>query len=224
MAKQDRAIRTRRTILEAAAVVFDERGYDAATINEILARAEVTKGALYFHFASKEELAHAVVQSQVSTTPLCAELPRSSKMQELVDIGLIFTHRLLTDPVLRGSVRLSIEHSAAAPHRAGQFSDWTALHTRTLMEGKERGEVLPHVMPSEVAELIVAAYGGINALSQTVSGRRDLERRAICLYEHLMPGVAVPAVLARLDIAPGRGARALAELERQRAAAPAGVT
>ncbi|RLV01521.1 TetR family transcriptional regulator [Streptomyces griseocarneus] len=224
MAKQDRAIRTRRAILEAAAVVFDERGYDAATINEILARAEVTKGALYFHFTSKEELAHAVVQSQVSAAPLCPELPRSCKMQELVDIGMIFTHRLLSDPVLRGSVRLSIEHSAAAPHRTGQFSDWTALHTRTLMEGKERGEVLPHVMPSEVAELIVAAYGGINALSQTVSGRRDLECRAVCLYEYLMPGVAVPAVLARLDIAPGRGARALAELERQRAAAPAGVT
>ncbi|MEU5424073.1 ScbR family autoregulator-binding transcription factor [Streptomyces olivoreticuli] len=223
MAKQDRAIRTRRAILEAAAVVFDERGYDAATISEILARAEVTKGALYFHFASKEDLARAVVQTRMSVTALRPELPRSSKMQELVDIGMIFTHRLLVDPVLRGSVRLSIEHSATAAHRDGRFDEWTELHTRTLMEGKERGEVLPHVMPSEVAELIVAAYGGINALSQTVCGRADLERRAIVLYEHLMPGVAVPAVLARLDIAPGRGARALAELERQRAATPAGV-
>ncbi|MBT2384042.1 ScbR family autoregulator-binding transcription factor [Streptomyces sp. ISL-11] len=231
MVKQDRAIRTRRTILEAAAVVFDERGYDAATINEILARAEVTKGALYFHFPSKEELAHAVVDAQVSATPVRPALAGSSRMQELVDLGMIFAHRLLTDPVLRGSVRLTMEHSSTAPGRSGPFTGWAELHTRILTEGKERGEVLPHVVPSEVAELIVAAYGGINALSQTVSSKADLERRAIVLYEHLLPSVALPAVLARLDIAPGRGARALAELERQRsvpgperrAAAPAGA-
>ncbi|MGJ3560236.1 TetR family transcriptional regulator [Streptomyces sp. INA 01156] len=39
MARQERAIRTRRTILDAAAAVFDERGYTSATIGEILDRA-----------------------------------------------------------------------------------------------------------------------------------------------------------------------------------------
>lgn len=39
MAQQDRAIRTRRSILEAAAAVFDERGYNSATVGEILTRA-----------------------------------------------------------------------------------------------------------------------------------------------------------------------------------------
>ncbi|MFD6749883.1 TetR family transcriptional regulator, partial [Streptomyces anthocyanicus] len=57
MAKQDRAIRTRQTILDAAAQVFEKQGYQAATITEILKVAGVTKGALYFHFQSKEELA-----------------------------------------------------------------------------------------------------------------------------------------------------------------------
>ncbi len=54
---QDRAILTRQAILTAAAGVFEERGYRAATISEILARAGVTRGALYFHFPSKEDLA-----------------------------------------------------------------------------------------------------------------------------------------------------------------------
>ncbi|MFF7726046.1 ScbR family autoregulator-binding transcription factor [Streptomyces sp. NPDC008001] len=214
MAKQDRAIRTRQNILEAAAVVFDERGYDAATINEILARAEVTKGALYFHFPSKEDLALAVVDAQTEATSALLDLPGGCRMQRLVDLGMVFAHQLLVDPVLRGSVRLTMEHgSPALPHRihrSGPFAGWTEIHTRLLAEGKERGEVLPDVVPSEVAELIVGAFGGINALSQSVSDRADLERRAIVLYEHLMPSVAVPAVLARLDMAPGRGARALA--------------
>lgn len=57
MVQQQRAIRTRRVFLEAAAEVFDEHGYDAATISAILERAGLTRGALYFHFTSKEELA-----------------------------------------------------------------------------------------------------------------------------------------------------------------------
>ncbi|WP_171164497.1 ScbR family autoregulator-binding transcription factor [Streptomyces sp. I05A-00742] len=218
MAKQDRAIRTRRTILEAAAAVFDERGYDAATITEILARAEVTKGALYFHFASKEELALAVIDAQLTDAPQDFELPMTSKMQQLVDMGLVFAHRLRTDPLLRGSVRLTLDQGSTALNRSGPFHGWTQVHARVLTLGKERGEVLPHVVPSDTAELIVGAYAGINTMSQVVTGRADLERRAISLYEHVMPSVAVPSVLARLDMAPGRGARALAEAEQLREA------
>ncbi|KJY42960.1 gamma-butyrolactone-binding protein [Streptomyces sp. NRRL B-1568] len=219
MAKQDRAIRTRQSILEAAAVVFDERGYDAATITEILARAEVTKGALYFHFASKEELALAVIDAQMPDTVQPAAPTSSSKMQELVDMGMIFAHRLLDDALLRGSVRLTLDHGSTNLNRSSPFHGWTELHTRILTEGKERGEVLPHVVPADTAELIVGAYAAINTMSQAVSNRVDLERRATVLYEHLMPSVAVPSVLARLDMAPGRGARALAEVERMRKSA-----
>ncbi|MBH1934645.1 TetR/AcrR family transcriptional regulator [Streptomyces sp. AV19] len=222
MAKQDRAIRTRRTILEAAAVVFDERGYEAATITEILARAEVTKGALYFHFASKEDLAHAVIDAQLVEAPRLPEPPVTSRMQQLVDLGMVFAHRMADDPLLRGSVRLTLDQGSAALNRSGPFHGWTRLHVRVLAEGKERGEVLPHVVPADTAELIVGAYAGINTMSQAATRRADLERRAIALYEHVMPSIAVPSVLARLDVAPGRGARALAEAERLRAAGAAG--
>ncbi|MDX6353778.1 MAG: hypothetical protein QOF98_681, partial [Streptomyces sp.] len=64
MAQQDRALVTRRKILEAAANIFEKDGYRAATITDILKVANVTKGALYFHFASKEELAQAVLEVQ----------------------------------------------------------------------------------------------------------------------------------------------------------------
>lgn len=222
MAKQDRAIRTRRTILEAAAVVFDERGYEAATITEILSRAEVTKGALYFHFASKEDLAHAVIDAQLVEAPRLPEPPATSRMQQLIDLGMVFAHRMVDDPLLRGSVRLTLEQGSTSLNRSGPFQGWTRLHVRVLAEGKERGEVLPHVVPADTAELIVGAYAGINTMSQAVTGRADLERRAIALYEHVMPSVAVPSVLARLDMAPGRGARALAEAARLCAAGAAG--
>ena len=67
MARQERAIRTRQVILEAAGAVFDEHGYAATTISMVLERAAVTKGALYFHFPSKESLAQAVLDERGGT-------------------------------------------------------------------------------------------------------------------------------------------------------------
>ncbi|MFF3277471.1 TetR family transcriptional regulator [Streptomyces chrestomyceticus] len=60
---------TRRTILTAAAEVIIERGYGGAPISQITARAGVAAWAVYFHFRSKEDLAHG-----------CRPAPRSVPM------------------------------------------------------------------------------------------------------------------------------------------------
>ncbi|HET6860513.1 MAG TPA: ScbR family autoregulator-binding transcription factor [Streptomyces sp.] len=208
MAKQDRAIRTRRVILEAAAAVFEEYGYEAAKITDILARAEVTKGALYFHFDSKEDLALAVIDAQVEEAP--PQLPQAAKLQEGVDIGMVFAHRLMRDPLVRGSMRLTLDPAGVQLNRAGAYANWAELHTRILTEAKAQGEVLSHVVPAETASLIVGAYAGINMMLRNRGESSDLDRQASVLYRHIMPSVAVPAVLAVLDMAPGRGERALA--------------
>ena len=61
MAQQERARRTRAAIVEAAAAEFAKRGYAAASVNTILEGSNATKGAMYFHFQSKEDLARAVL-------------------------------------------------------------------------------------------------------------------------------------------------------------------
>ena len=60
--RQPRAIATRRAILEASAATFDAEGYAAASINTIIANSRITKGALYFHFASKGSIAHQLIE------------------------------------------------------------------------------------------------------------------------------------------------------------------
>lgn len=207
MARQERAIRTRRTILEAAAAVFDERGYTSATIGEILERAGVTKGALYFHFGSKEELALGVFEEQ-----LAISLPtQSSKLQELVDSGLVLALRLRTEPLVRASVGLALDQGALGLDRTPAFGMWIDQTTRTLTEAKAGGELLPHVDATETAELLVASFSGVQLMSQLRCQRQDLEHRVAVLFHHMLPGVAVPAVLARLDISQDRAGRLLAE-------------
>ncbi|MGW4238351.1 ScbR family autoregulator-binding transcription factor [Streptomyces sp. NPDC004749] len=209
--RQERAIRTRRAILEAAAAVFDEKGYEAAKLTDILDRVGMTKGALYFHFANKEALAAAVLEAQVSETPVPA--PQAYKVQEYVDTGLIYTHLLATDPLLRASARLSLERVHGL-NRSYPYIDWVERNTKLLSEAKGRGELLLHIDPAETARITVGAYGGMNAMVAALTPRLNLEREILALYRHLLSGIAVPAVLMELDVRPGRGERVLADAVR----------
>ena len=60
---QQRALDTRAGLLEAAATEFTQRGYAGGSVNRILDVATCTKGAMYFHFASKRALAEAVLEA-----------------------------------------------------------------------------------------------------------------------------------------------------------------
>ncbi|MGH3884822.1 MAG: TetR family transcriptional regulator, partial [Pseudonocardiaceae bacterium] len=62
---QSRARVTRRALLVAAAAQFAAVGYHGTSLSEVIAASKVTKGALYFHFASKQALADAVVAEMV---------------------------------------------------------------------------------------------------------------------------------------------------------------
>jgi AcrR family transcriptional regulator len=55
----------RRRLLDAAVRVFAERGFDAASLDQVAARAGFTKGAVYSNFASKDELFFALMDDQI---------------------------------------------------------------------------------------------------------------------------------------------------------------
>ncbi|MER5685721.1 MULTISPECIES: ScbR family autoregulator-binding transcription factor [unclassified Streptomyces] len=210
MAQQARAIQTRRSILVAAAAVFDERGYSSATISEILARAGVTKGALYFHFNSKEELALGVMDLQLDTVPLP---PQLTKLQELVDQGMLLAHRLRHEPLVRASVGLAMDQAVEGLDRGTPFRAWIDRLEQLLSAAKNQGELLPHVQPGETAELLAGAFSGVQVMSQVLCNREDLGRRISVLLHYILPSISTPAVLATLDMAEDRGERLLTSLE-----------
>jgi AcrR family transcriptional regulator len=61
----NRREQTRHDLLDAAAHVFARRGYHGATLDEIAARAGLTKGAVYYNFSSKEDLFLSLLQERV---------------------------------------------------------------------------------------------------------------------------------------------------------------
>ena len=211
MARQERAIRTRRTIVEAAGAVFDEHGYAASTIAMVLERADVTKGALYFHFPSKESLAQAVLDEQLS---LGAVPPHPCKLQEIVDMTFVFGQRLRTNSLLKGSVRLTVDQCAPpGVDHTGPFRQWSEHLLAMLQQARDQGELLPTVQPPDTADLLVGAFAGVQLMSRALHGREDLGHRISVMWAHLLPSIAVPGLLIGLDSRPDRGARVLASVE-----------
>ncbi|GAA2814401.1 ScbR family autoregulator-binding transcription factor [Kitasatospora sp. CM 4170] len=207
MARQARALATRQAVLLAAAEVFDERGYAAATMSEILERAGVTKGALYFHFGSKEELALAVIEGQGAW--LATWRPTSdSPVQTLIDLGYAFAHALVDDPMVRGSIRLTIEHGSFTQPQIAAYQRWSDAARALLEQARDAGDLHPGLDPAAAAGVITGAVTGIQLSSQVLTGRRDLLQRMADLWTMLLPGLVQPHALARISVAeraPGGG-------------------
>jgi AcrR family transcriptional regulator len=72
--------RTRAKLIEAAAEVIGEKGYDRASLEEIAARAGMTRGAVYGNFKGKEELFLALVANQWK--PIVPSLERGLGLKE----------------------------------------------------------------------------------------------------------------------------------------------
>lgn len=222
MTRTDRAKKTRRLILESAGTLFAQRGYSGTTVYDIYSRVGVTKGAFYFHFATKAELAEAVLAGQPGrgTYPL---VPRRSKLQELVDADMVLACDLAADPIVQGGLRMSLDLLGQADGGIDSrlpLRRWIDQNRNGLQRAKECLELQPQVDVRETAELLVGAFLGVQLLSHAVGRRRDLPARISVLLSHVLSSVATAEVLAGLELGGDRGARVIAELARQTVVRP----
>jgi AcrR family transcriptional regulator len=194
LARQDRAERTRNAILDAAAEVFDQRGFSGASLSDILTKAGVTKGALYFHFTSKEELARAIIEEQWGWDIPSLEEGRS--IQTNIDITHAFAHHLRTDIRVRASNRLVTEANFTAPVPQ-VYQRWLEIVHDVFVDAQARGDLKKEWDPEKVALWLGGAFLGIQTMSEVLTGRADLHERVTELWEVSLPGLVPPRRLAR---------------------------
>ena len=84
--KVDAAAR-RQAILDAALTVFAERGFEAARLDDVAAKAGVAKGTLYLYFKDKEALFEALVRSAVS--PILGQASAAASMPGMTAAGVL---------------------------------------------------------------------------------------------------------------------------------------
>ncbi|SFY42099.1 ScbR family autoregulator-binding transcription factor [Streptomyces atratus] len=192
MVKQERAARTRETLIRSAAEVFDRDGFSAASLTAISSRAGVSNGALHFHFASKAVLVDVV--EEAALTRLLAvtngAMPLGvSRVQVLVDVSHMLAEVLRGDVVLRVGFALSGETSR--PPRMDLRQRWRCWVEETLKQAEAEGELRRGTAVPDAVTAVVAATVGFEVL-----GARDpmwLSASTVTRFWRLLLPTLVPA-------------------------------
>lgn len=178
---------TRASILQTAAEVFAERGYAETTLSELIARSGLTKGAFYFHFTSKEQLALEVLeekQRQWLEFVSQRALAKPVAIDQLRALGpaLIKLHR--EDPGAYSAPRLARD-LARMPELAGivraQMRGWIDLVASIISRAQQDGDLPPQLDATALATILVAATDGLKDLSDILDppnrAKRGFEQR-----------------------------------------------
>jgi AcrR family transcriptional regulator len=192
----ERGGETRRRILEVAAEAFAERGYAGTSLSDVLKASGLTKGGFYFHFPSKEALALATLrhkQEHWVATVMAATLrhPRAVEQLDAMIEALCDLHE--QDPTCRCIGRLCTElvdqHPELRPQLAPQITSWVDSVAALVRKGQDEGDIRPEVEPRVVAEVAVESFIGIETVSELLTGRADLRRRARDLRDLLFDAI-----------------------------------
>ncbi|MBT2369079.1 TetR family transcriptional regulator [Streptomyces sp. ISL-10] len=228
MAKQERAEQTRRSLIRAAALTFDDVGYERSSLTRISDAAGVSKGALSFHFSSKDELADAVQESaHLAARAVVDSVRRRSgpALQSVIDITHELAVLLETDPVARAGARLGRERAATADLPRHWNVAWAEPVRRLLHHARADGSLLAGTNVHTVAVLVAYLMSGLETtvrdrgvLAELVPQREpdDLPEppRAWLsrIWELVLPEVAAAGHLALLVAEGSRGRGVLCPL------------
>ncbi|GHB82288.1 TetR family transcriptional regulator [Streptomyces cirratus] len=197
MVKQERAARTRESLVRAAAEVFAEEGYETASIATISKRAGVSTGGLHFHFGSKAALGDAVVERAAESLRMItvSRIAGANSLQSLVDSTHDLVALLGRDAVVSAAFGLVAGNGArsAVGRERGwavrrQWQRWVEAMFR---EAAAEGLLADAVSPRDAAAAVVAAIVGFEVLG---ADRREWSSRSsLTRYWNLM----LPQLVAR---------------------------
>lgn len=191
MVRQARAEATRHQILIGAAKAFEQKGFEGSTLGTIVEIAGTTKGALYFHFKSKEELAQAIIGEQhlISIAAVDAiATTRGSALEQMVMLSYEMGDQMVNDPIVRAGIRLTLELSAVAGP-AEPYLGWISAYERLSERASAEGDLLDTIDPKTLARFGIGAFTGVQLVSNVLTGREDLEQRLDEMWLLLLPGI-----------------------------------
>ncbi|MFJ6534657.1 ScbR family autoregulator-binding transcription factor [Paenarthrobacter sp. NPDC091711] len=189
---QQRAKDTRLSVIEGAARVFAEIGYGNASLTDITKRAGVTKGALYFHFTSKRDLALAVIEEQHAMVLAAGSdiaASDASALDKLIGLCRMFGQQLLDEPVVQGGIRLTFEASAFDADVSGPYQDWINTAEQLLRQAATDGFVRADLDAAAFARYLISSFTGVQMVSEVLTSREDVLLRIEQMWEFMLPAL-----------------------------------
>ena len=189
--REAEALATREALIEAALRLFAERGYADVGTEEIVARAKVTRGALYHHFEDKRDLFRSVFERVEAglMERIGARMKTAKDPWELILNGMRSFLDACEEPAVK-QVALT-----DAPSVLG-WQEWREIDnrhglglTRTALEGAVAAGVLRPIAVEPMAHLFVAALSEaafvIAYADRPRRARAEVEQALVQLVEGL---------------------------------------
>jgi AcrR family transcriptional regulator len=177
-----RADTTRQQILRAASHQFARRAYHDVGLDDILAEAELTKGAMYFHFRSKHALAVAIVERQTAASSVAVEdlLSRNlSGLETLIDFSYLIAALDIQMDGVRAGLNLLESVGRSEGLQEGQLDGWIQALAVVVEKAIADGDIDRRCSPRDVGRLIVSLHMGLRQTSNLDEPERfllDLEK------------------------------------------------
>ena len=197
---------TREALLDAAFWEFYRNGFQGTGLEAILARASVTKGALYHHFGSKKELGYAVVDELLSGwfQRLWVE-PLSTGNDPVEDLKRLIANLEketppeaceLGCPLNNLAQEMSPLDEGFRTRIQGIYQVWLATLASALRRGQVCGTIRQDLEVEPAAALIVAAFQGATGLGKIAQDRGGSGVAMAGLISYLESLRVVPVVAA----------------------------
>lgn len=219
--RQERAEITRQAILDGAAVAFDRAGFGGASLSDVVKHAGVTKGALYFHFPSKEALARTLVDEQFRVSQDVPAL-EDPGLQTVIDLSHQMAFGLRTNVRIRAGIRLVIEFGSFTSPDPSPYNTWIETCRRCLTPAQEHGDILPSLDVCDLSTFLVGSFTGIQVTSHVRADREDLHTRVVDLWNYLLPGIVPAPRIPLFDPTGSAACRAELGLSAPQAPVPVG--
>jgi TetR/AcrR family transcriptional repressor of nem operon len=185
--------RTRTRLLQAAFQEIHRSGFRSADLDTILAKAGVTKGALYYHFDNKEALGYAVVDEVIASKVHQKWAKPLVNAKDPIDalIHILQSESMKRKDVQRGCYLLNLSQEMSGldegfrRRTARVYKDWHDSMAEALREGQKRRVVRSDISADETATFVLAAWEGYAVLSKNAQDARMLRSGQKQVVRHL---------------------------------------
>lgn len=166
--------KTRERILSEAAGLVQHKGFTSTSISDILSASGITKGTLYYHFASKEELGLAILERDrddflVFLDSVLADGTPLEALERLFSAALE-KHRQakFVGGCLWGNTALEMSDTDPAYSQIVEqvFNDWIDRIQQVIRAGQKAGEIRSDILAVNLARIVVSTIEGGIMLSR----------------------------------------------------------
>ncbi len=155
---------TRRQIMRAAACEFARTPYSMVSLDDIIARGGVSKGAMYFHFQSKQALAMAIIdeQSAIVRDGLTERLSRRlTGLETLIEASYFLAAQDIRSNDLRAGLNLLEQIGRSDGVHAKVLTKWSPAIAALVQRGIADGDIADGTDPGGFSRLLISIYMGL---------------------------------------------------------------